>query len=212
MYEIIGYVASVLVAISLMMSSILRLRIINLLGSVIFAIYGVLIGAIPVAAVNTFIAGVNVFYLYRIFGTKEYFRVLEAGPGSEYLDYFLSFNREDIARHIPEFDARIAAGDLVFFVLRGTVPAGLVVGRPDEEGSLCIRLDYVQPGYRDFKVGEFLYRERAAFFRERGIERLVMRASTPEHTRYVERMGFIRDADGVYVRELDTRAARPARG
>ena len=38
MAEIIGYIASVLVAISLMMSSILRLRIINLVGASVFAL------------------------------------------------------------------------------------------------------------------------------------------------------------------------------
>jgi|ERR1051325_4597590 hypothetical protein len=52
-YELIGYVASVLVAISLTMTSILRLRIINLTGSACFTLYGLLIGAYPVAIVNS---------------------------------------------------------------------------------------------------------------------------------------------------------------
>jgi hypothetical protein len=37
-YEVIGYVASALVAISLMMTSILKLRLINLIGSVLYSL------------------------------------------------------------------------------------------------------------------------------------------------------------------------------
>ena len=36
-YEIIGYVASVLVAVSLMMSKIVQLRIVNLIGAATFS-------------------------------------------------------------------------------------------------------------------------------------------------------------------------------
>lgn len=43
--ELIGYSAYLLIAISLMMSSILRLRIINSLGAVTFVVYGLAIGA-----------------------------------------------------------------------------------------------------------------------------------------------------------------------
>ncbi len=54
-YEIIGYTASILVAVSLMMRSVFKLRVINLPGAVAFTAYGLLIGAYPVAAVNFFI-------------------------------------------------------------------------------------------------------------------------------------------------------------
>jgi GNAT superfamily N-acetyltransferase len=205
-YEIIGYAASVLVAVSLTMGSILRLRIINLAGAALFAVYGVLIGAAPVAAVNTFIVGVNIYYLYRIFGTKEFFRVLETGARSEFLEYFLELNRADIDRNIPEFTGRVREGDLSFFILRGAVPAGLVIGEPKPDGTLDIRLDYVLPGYRDFKVGEFLYQERAGFFRDKGISRLRARASTREHRRYLERMGFEFAVDGTYQRTVPAAA------
>ena len=53
--QIIGYTGSVLVAVSLMMSNIVRLRWINLFGAGTFAIYGLLINAYPVFALNGFI-------------------------------------------------------------------------------------------------------------------------------------------------------------
>jgi hypothetical protein len=204
MYELIGYVASVLVAVSLMMSSILRLRLINLAGAVLFSVYGVLIGSVPVAAVNLFIVGVNAWYLYRMFGAREYFQILEVESDSGYLRHFLEFSRADIARHLPDFDRQPAPGDLVFFILRDIIPAGLVIGEPREDGTLLIHLDYVLPRYRDFRTGEFLYRRRASFFREKGVHRLVARARTQEHAQYLSRMGFHRAAaDDGYRFERD---------
>ena len=61
--EMVGYTASVLVAISLMMRSLHKLRIINLSGSFLFTVYGFAIGAYPVAVLNAFIVLVNLFYL-----------------------------------------------------------------------------------------------------------------------------------------------------
>ena len=65
-YELLGYSASVLVAVSLMMRSVVKLRTINLVGAVLFTIYGLLIGAFPVAFLNGFIVVVNLYYLQQM--------------------------------------------------------------------------------------------------------------------------------------------------
>lgn len=96
--QILGYVASALIAISLMMRSIVRLRWINLVGSVCFTIYGVLIEAYPVAAVNLAIVFINVYFLVKMRRSKEAFAVLEMGPESAYLQEFLKFQAADIQR------------------------------------------------------------------------------------------------------------------
>jgi hypothetical protein len=189
MQELIGYAASVMVAISLTMSSILRLRILNLIGAAIFAVYGVLIGSTPVAVVNIFIVCVNVYYLARLFGAKELFRLLEVAPDSEYLRYFLSLTGDDIRKFLPEF-ASPPSNALCVFVLRDVFPAGLLVGERRSDGSLLVHLDYVLPNYRDFKVADFLYQQQSRFFRERGVRRLIARVSTKRHVRYLERTGF----------------------
>lgn len=62
-FEIVGYAASVLVAISLAVGSTVRFRVLNLAGSLTFVAYGLLIASYPVAAVNLLIAGINVHKL-----------------------------------------------------------------------------------------------------------------------------------------------------
>ena len=62
-WEWVGYLASVVVAISLMMSNIKKLRWWNLIGAALFVAYGVAIGAYPVALVNFFIVLIDFYYL-----------------------------------------------------------------------------------------------------------------------------------------------------
>jgi hypothetical protein len=193
--ELLGYLASVLVAVSLMMSRILRLRVINLVGSLAFTVYGALIGAYPVAAVNAFICVINVWYLSRMLRAKEYFRILEVEPASQYVRYFLGFHAEDIRRFVPEFAQPPRPGELTFLVLRDLMPAGLFIGQLREDGCLWVRLDYVIPSFRDFKVGRYVYGESADFFRERGIRAIATAPGSPEHATYLRKMGFTPDPD-----------------
>lgn len=194
MLELLGYAASVLVAISLTMRSILRLRIINFVGSLTFAVYGWLIGAIPVAAVNLFIAGINIFYLRELLRSREGFRLLEVPAPSEYLRLFLDHHAAEIRRFTPGAPASDGAGVSVM-ILRDLVPAGLLMG--DVEGDeLRVRVDFVIPQFRDFKVGRYLFEERADFFRERGIREIVSAPGSREHERYLKRMGFRRVGGG----------------
>jgi hypothetical protein len=72
-YEIIGYTASALVAISLMMSSIFKLRVINLIGAALFTLYGLLIGAYPVAVLNFTIVLIDLYYLRETIKSKVTF-------------------------------------------------------------------------------------------------------------------------------------------
>jgi GNAT superfamily N-acetyltransferase len=204
--ELLGYAASVLVAVSLMMSSILRLRLINLAGALAFALYGVLIQAYPVAAVNLFIVFINLYYLRQMLGTEEFFTLLRVRPDSEYLRCFLDFHRAQVRRFFPGFAGEPAGDDVAIFVLRDMVPAGLFVGRVREGGELVAALDYVIPQYRDFRTGRYLFSAQAEFFREMGIRRVLSPPGNPEHTRYLRRMGFSPpppgDGSGLWRREV----------
>ncbi|MEM7111949.1 MAG: YgjV family protein [Chloroflexota bacterium] len=65
-FELIGYSASIMVATSLTMRSLLKLRLINLVGSFLFVVYGLLIGAWPVVVLNGFTMLVNLYYLQQM--------------------------------------------------------------------------------------------------------------------------------------------------
>lgn len=69
--EWVGYLASVLIAVSMFMKDIIKLRFINLVGSLCFVIYGLIIKAYPVALTNIVIVIVNLYYLYKIINEKN---------------------------------------------------------------------------------------------------------------------------------------------
>ncbi len=185
--EIFGYTASVLVAVSLMMSAIVKLRIINLIGAVFFSAYGFIIGAYPVGFLNGFIAMVDIYYLIEIFSTKEYFRTLHLKPDSEYLKYFLDFHSGDIKKYIPSFDFHIADHCDVIFVLRNSVPAGLVYAEFLDEDSIYVKLDYAIPGYRDFKMGKYVFPK---ILEDRNIKRIYSEPGNKIHEQYLRKIGF----------------------
>ncbi|MBH1941726.1 YgjV family protein [Mobilitalea sibirica] len=63
--EVFGYLASGLVALSFLMKSMNKLRFVNMIGAALFVIYSVAIKAWPVALINLFVVGVNIFHLRR---------------------------------------------------------------------------------------------------------------------------------------------------
>ena len=199
-YEIIGYLASLLVAISLMMSAIVKLRIINLLGSLTFTIYGVLIDAWPVALMNAFIVFVNIYYLVKIYRDDQYFQLLRSTEESSYLDKFLEFYRDHIKTYQPEFSFE-KSYNYVVFVLSDMVPAGLVIGNLNDDGTLEMDLDFVIPSYRDFKIGRFLFEKNREELKQDGIQKIVTPIGNEDHNSYLEKVGFNR-INSHFVKEL----------
>ena len=201
--ELIGYLGSILVAISLMMRSLLRLRIINLIGALFFTIYGVLLGAYPVAFLNGLIVCIDLYYLIQMWRQKDFFTFLEVSPKSEYLRTFVEFYKTDILGIIPSYTHKPEEDLLCFFILRNMMPAGLFIAKVQAEEA-HVQLDYVIPNYRDFQVARFIFDENAAFFLERGIRRFVSEGGSPIHQTYLEKMEFVNNGE-FYVHEIGTK-------
>lgn len=189
-YEIIGYIASALIAISLMMSSILKLRVINLLGAAFFSLYGLLIGAYPVAVVNFIIVLIDLYYVREILTSKEYFTLIEVQPDNNYLKYFLTFYDDEIKQFFPQFSPTLSEEQRIFFVLRDMIPAGLFITEARDDSSLAVKLDFVIPGYRDFKIGKFVFSKESDIFKEQEILKVFSEPGNKKHADYLRRMGF----------------------
>ena len=197
-YELIGYIASGLVAISLMMSNIVRLRIVNMAGAIAFTIYGILINSIPVAGMNAFIVLVNIYYLIQIWTSNEYFKLLKMSPKNEFLRYFINFYEEEIAENQPSFAFDLEEDDICVFTLRNTVPAGLLIGSLMPDNEFEVKLDYATPSYRDYKIGGFLFDRSIKFFKKRGIEKIKANGGSEEHRKYLKKMGFKKSPNGEF--------------
>jgi GNAT superfamily N-acetyltransferase len=203
--EWVGYLASALILISLLMSSIIKLRWINLTGSLIFCIYGFLIGALPVGISNLAIMGINIYYLIRIYSAKDYFTIMPIEKGSAYLDYFLSYYKTDIEKYFPAGEISFLEDGIQLFILRNLVPAGIFMALWQPENSLLVKLDFAIPEYRDFKIGRYLFEERKQYFLAMGVDTIQSRATNKMHEKYLRKMGFEkqhRENDIFYIKKL----------
>lgn len=188
--ELIGYLASLLVAASLMMSNIARLRWVNLVGSLVFSGYGALVGAWPVFAVNLFVAGVDLYYLAQMRARKDFFSLLALEHSDPFTGKFLRFHARDIERFFPDFQPEQGTDLPGFFVLRNMLPVGLFLYDPRPDGDVEIKLDYVIPEYRDHKNAEFVYRILNEHLGAKGHRQLVVRSRVKPHRQYLLQEGF----------------------
>ncbi|MBT8211801.1 MAG: YgjV family protein [Acidimicrobiia bacterium] len=189
MIELVGYAASGLIVVSLMMTSVVRLRLINLVGSSTFIVYGVLIESIPIVLTNGVIVVINVVFLYRAATSVEAYSLARLDPHGDVCAQFLAVHADDIAASFPGFSYAPDPGDLVCLISRDLHPASLFIARPDGTGA-SVLLDYATPRYRDLGPGRHLFRDRRDVFSEAGIELLVSHTSLPAHRSYLDKVGF----------------------
>jgi len=203
--EIIGYVASVLVAVSLTMSNLVKLRWINLAGAIVFTVYGVLLGAWPVAVVNAFIVAVNVRFLVRMNAERESFDLYDPHDGPGLLDRFVAKWGEDVRGFFPKATWPLAGGDRpagahVRLVLRDLAPAVLVAWRRDGD-TVHVDVDYAAPPYRDRKASAFVYDALVREWAADGVTRAVAAPASDEMRGYFASCGFATEGD-VLVRSV----------
>ena len=198
----IGYLASITIAVSMTMSSILKFRWINLFGAVTFSTYGFLIGALPVGFLNAFIAIIDIYYLYSIYSKKEVFEILELRPENRYLIRFLQFHEKDIERFFPGFTYQPELNTVSFFILRNMAVAGVFLAHRKEDHCLSVGLDFVLPEYRDFKNGKYIYLRLCNRFINDGFTKVIAEGKSEKYSQYLRKLGFEKNQDGKYEKSL----------
>jgi ribosomal protein S18 acetylase RimI-like enzyme len=187
----LGYAASAIVAVSLLQVSIVKLRILNLIGCLLFLAYGLFLPGIawPIVVANGFIAGVNIWFLTRMFRTDlSMFTYVPIDERRRFRLYdFIEANRADIVHSHPWFNERLLeaafAGhgriylalkrfNVVGFSFAVNIPEDSLLTDPEEqqimayvrsdllpEHTVYLNVDYVAPKYRDIGLAQKMYDE-----------------------------------------------------
>lgn len=191
--EWIGYIASVLILISLSLSSILRLRMVNLFGALVFSLYGFLIGSLPVGIMNLIIVFTNLYYLRKLYYKKDKFEMLESEDNNEYIRKFLVHYKKDIQKYFPDFKLLTGENKMVLMVLRNMNLAGIFIAQKNGD-LLEVELDYVTPQFRDYKNGAFIFEHFRKALEEKKIKTIVANSKVPQQIKYLKKMGFQPDS------------------
>lgn len=192
--QVLGYIASILLAISLMVSNDFKFRWLNTLGCLAFIIYGIFINALPVILTNSLLLLINGFYLIKIYRTKESFDLLEFEPSATLVGRFLNFYEDDIKTYFPAFTAITHSNNIRFVVLRDIVIANIFASTLEPDGTAIVNLNYTVTKYRDYKVGRFIFEKENKYLISKGVKRLIyFQEVNKKHQQFLQVMGFKRE-------------------
>lgn len=195
--EIFGYVGTVLVVVSMLMTSVVKLRIINMAGNIISAIYGLIIGSFPLALMNISLLIINIYNLHKLYKTEQQYDLIDGKTDDAFLGYFLKHYAEDIKVYFPNFKKNNSAIDTAYIICCNAEPAGVLLGKSSGKGEIEIVLEYTTPTYRDCSVGTYLYSELS----KAGVKKLTFANKAEKHEPYLQKMGYTAE-NGVYVKKL----------
>ena len=199
--ELIGYTGSLLVIVSMLMTSVVKLRVINTIGSVIFCGYALAIHSYPTAAMQVCLIIINIINLYKLNNTKKEYSAIEVKANEGFLKHFLFANSSDIKKFFPDFEGPQSSNKIVLITC-GEVPAGIFIAddsNEKESPNLSVSLDYTTPAYRDCSAGKFLYN----YLKDKGIKKIYAQTKIPSHEKYLRKMGFTPDGDSQsFVKDL----------
>lgn len=199
----IGYIGSVIVAVSLTMKSMIKLRWFNLIGAVIFTVYGFLIEAIPVFLVNGFIICINVYYLFALYRSKDFFQIIEVNAKDSFLSHFVIRYAKSISLDFPDYKINKQDNNTIaLLILRDMAVASVFVAQKKDNSKLEIKLDYALPQYRDFKTGYYLFNQNKDIFKNYGINTLIVKPFSKKQIPYYAKMGFKADSNGMFVKNV----------
>lgn len=197
--EIFGYIGSALVVVSMLMASIVKLRVVNMVGSVVSGIYALIVGAVPLFLMNGCLIIINMVSLYKLLKTRKSYDLVDGKADDALVEYFIRRYESDIKTYFPEFRKEDTFGKRTFIVCCDGNPAAVLIGE-EEEGVMNIMVDYSTPAYRDCSAGHFLYSKLP----ERSINKIICDLNvSPEHSSYLRKMGFAKE-ESVYVKKLNT--------
>ena len=195
--EIFGYIGSVLVVVSMLMSSIVKLRVVNTVGSIVSGTYALIVGALPLVLMNACLIVINVYNLFKLLKTKQVYDLVEGNADDALVSYFLDRYADDIKICFPGFKKEDVKGKKAYTVCCDGNPAGVMIGEC-KAGVIDILIDYSTPAYRDCSVGTYLYSKLPV----NGIKKLIYAQNKTEvHLSYMNKMGFVQE-NGVYIKKF----------
>ncbi len=188
----IGYLASIFLAYSLVVTNAVKFRILNILGCITFILYGILIPAFPVIVANGLLLVINIYQFIKLQQSKEQFQYVSVEQQDKIVEKFISFYQKDIQDFFPKFQyLPTLQQQISFVVLRDATIANLFMATIDTNGCATVRINYTVPQYRDYKVGKFIFDKEKNFLVANSIKKVVYESvENKNHLNFIRVMGF----------------------
>ncbi len=205
---ILGWTASALVIMSLLMKSMMYARWISIIGGIIYAGYGLLFGSIPLFAYNVLGSIINIHSLRKLFIKNNLFDVLHVLNNDAFLLHFLQACLKEIQKSKPDFTGIVSESSYCIMALRNAKLVGIVIVRNGAENEMIVDLDYVIPQYRDSKSTQFIMEKYAgtiSSLASNGLKYFSITGGSSGYNKYLLRTGYqLYDGDNLYRMSVET--------
>lgn len=188
--EAFGYLGSILVLVSFLMASVVKLRIVNTVGSTIFAIYALIIHSYPTAIMNFCLVIINLRFLWKLKHTSPDYRLVPVSPAEGYVKDFLARYGEDIAACFPGRSWDVEKLNRAWLCCFEASTTGILLGN-QEGGVLDIALDYTTPAFRDCSVGIYLLNHLPS----EGVREVRYAKAEAGHVDFLKKMGYTQSGE-----------------
>ena len=177
--EIFGYIGTALVIISMLMTSVTKLRTINLCGSVISATYAAITNAWPIFVMNVCLIIINGFHLIRQYTRKNNLFLILSQKNDPLLLNFLEKNHHHLKKLLPNY--ALFNKNNYYLIYNDNEIIGILIGNKNNN-SFDIDLFYLQPKHRHLNVFPILSKNN--------IYELSSHSKTTNYNNYLKKIGF----------------------
>ena len=194
LFEVIGYCGTILVVLSMMMTSVVKLRIINICGSILSMTYAVITNTWPIVLMNAALIIINVIQLIRSFRRSLNFNYRKVLTNDLSFKHFMDIYKFDIDKYFSKIP--ISGKEEAYLVYIDTELVGILVG-DKENDCFDVLIDYAIPKYRDMSIGKYVYPK----LKEHGINIIIQSSGVKKHNKYLVSMGFVIE-NNQYIKKL----------
>ena len=194
LFEVIGYCGTILVVLSMMMTSVVKLRIINICGSILSMTYAVITNTWPIVLMNAALIIINVIQLIRSFRRSLNFNYRKVLTNDLSFKHFMEIYKFDIEKYFGEIS--ISDKEEAYLVYIDTELAGVLVGNKEND-CFNVSIDYAIPKFRDMSIGKYVYPK----LKEYDINLISQSSGVKKHNKYLLSMGYVLN-NNYYIKKL----------
>mgnify|MGYP000882802745 CR=1 FL=1 len=191
--DLLGWGGSILLIWSVLQTRLLKFRVLNCIASLVLTLFNAVLAIWPMVAMNFVLALINLLHIRSLLGQQRdetAFDILQVEPDDRYLQHVLAAHAADIASFQPDFDPTDHDRRRAFLVQLGDETVGVVMLRPEGQTAHVV-LDWVNPRYRDFSPGQYVW-HGSNLLRTQGFERV---ETSPQMVApYYGRLGFTKQS------------------
>ena len=183
--EIFGYIGTALVILSMTMTSMVRLRVINICGGIISLFYSLYYGAWAMVVMNACLISINIVQIILALRHKATYSYHGVSSEEAAVSVFLSENRKEIDKYAPSLSSLVYSGAQVNMIYSSGEAVGIVVSEREKD-NITLLADYVVQKNRNAATGNFLL----SALKEQGALCLKASAGSKAHEKYLLKLGF----------------------